>query len=180
MGALIAYDWLLKSGGDLSKRNNRIQLVTLGSPLGMKDLQYRLVGFSDWSWKITVPNTITRWINHSDWRDAVPPFPADKANEMIEKNEKGVTVENVFVRNEFPNNPHKVYGYLRTPEFAHVVVEFLGIRFPQFPLQAQQPMQRSYPQQQHQFHSYSPAPIAAVQVPYSTEQYYRLNSAYRK
>jgi len=48
-------------------------------------------------------------------RDAVSNSFYSSEEKRPEQNEAGANFESCFVTNDFPTNPHKVYGYLRTP-----------------------------------------------------------------
>jgi hypothetical protein len=65
LGTIVTYDVL--AGGDIPSRD--VRLVTLGCPLGIEDVQVRLVGGG--ARPISVPAPITRWHNFASTRDPV-------------------------------------------------------------------------------------------------------------
>lgn len=65
LGTIVTYD-VLAAGG---LKTNDIRLVTLGCPLGIEDVQVRLVGGG--ARPISVPAPVTRWHNFASTRDPV-------------------------------------------------------------------------------------------------------------
>jgi len=65
LGTIVTYDVL--NGGDM--RTSDVRLITLGCPLGIEDVQVRLVGGG--ARPIPVPAPITRWHNFAAVRDPV-------------------------------------------------------------------------------------------------------------
>ena len=77
---------------------------------------------------LTTPECVTkRWLNLSDLQDKVCLDYAIQND--YGANSRGVKVEDRIVVNDYMNNeernPHKSYGYLRTPEMAEIVDMFL-------------------------------------------------------
>ena len=128
MGSIIAYDVLRLLGRD--DPNFRVDhFVTIGSPLGMPHVKYRISQEND---LVRTPSIVGRWTNFADRRDIVA--VEAKLGDDYEPNDQGVKVADVPVINAYrspfdrdpPNKPnyHKSYGYLRTPELSNVVRAF--------------------------------------------------------
>ncbi len=121
MGSLIAFDVLL-AHPDLRVDH----LVTIGSPLGLGEVKAhsrREFG------RLQVPEGVRRWDNFSDRRDPIAALDMRLASDFP-ANSQGVKVIDHAVRNQYvaPSgkaNPHKIYGYLRTPEVSVTVAAFL-------------------------------------------------------
>jgi hypothetical protein len=121
MGSLIAYDVLKKADHDLPELWIA-HLVTAGSPLGLVDVREIVAGPQ------RVPECVERWSNLADPRDWVARWDTLLANEYP-PNSKGVTISDHLVVNGYVcpsgrRNPHKVFGYLRTPEMSDLIAEF--------------------------------------------------------
>jgi hypothetical protein len=75
----------------------------------------------------TPPSVVKSWVNFSDAEDPVA-FNY-RLNDDYSENELGVKPTDFLVFNNYINNgernPHKSFGYLRAPEFAHVLAEFI-------------------------------------------------------
>lgn len=141
MGSIISYDALRAIG---RKRNNRVevpQFVTIGSPLGLPHVKYKIVeewkkrrGFEGGDPQVRTPTVVTeRWVNFADRKD---PVAADiHLADDFKPNQKGIRVHDDLVLNDYHTfeghkkkcNHHKSYGYLRTPEMADCVRDFLGL-----------------------------------------------------
>ena len=128
MGSIIAFDVLSHF-----KPNLRIKvLATMGSPLGMPNVVSKLVAirremrFENISMR-TPPSVENSWYNFSDPEDTVA-FNYRLCDDYSE-NDMGVKPIDFVVFNNYiingERNPHKSFGYLRTPEFAGVLAEFL-------------------------------------------------------
>jgi hypothetical protein len=122
MGSLIAFDVLL------AHPELRIDhMVTVGSPLGLGEVKAhsrRELG------ALKVPEGVGRWDNFADPRDPIAAFDLRLASDFP-ANSHGVGVVDHGVRNLYvaPSgkpNPHKIYGYLRTPEVSVTVAAFLA------------------------------------------------------
>jgi hypothetical protein len=104
----------------------------MGSPLGAPFVVSRIAEYSKkqnhGKVKLQTPEAVYRnWYNFSDIRDniAMDYILADD----FEANSKGVLVFDHLVVNTYRKgkiiNPHKSFGYLRTPEFIAVLKEFI-------------------------------------------------------
>lgn len=128
MGSIVAYDVLSEMSGE-SPVNT---FITIGSPLGFPVIVGRIsaarksrgLGILQPS----VPECITeRWLNISDIRDRIA-LDHTLADDYLE-NGRGLRVRDKYVYNDYEMNggpnPHKSFGYLRTPEMVDVIAEFL-------------------------------------------------------
>ncbi len=128
MGSIIAYDVL-----NLSAAHVPIDtLVTMGSPLGLPAIAGRflseLKAENPQVEHLTTPENVRRyWFNLSDLDDQVA-LNFDLGDDYA-ANSRGLYAVDYIVENTYKyaetSNPHKVYGYLQTPEFAMLVDEFL-------------------------------------------------------
>jgi hypothetical protein len=128
MGSIIAYD-VLRLLGRNDPQFTVDHFVTIGSPLGMPHVKYKISQEND---LVRTPSIVGRWTNFADRRDVVA-IEAKLADDY-EPNDQGVKVTDVPVINAYlspmdrdpPNKPnyHKSYGYLRTPELSNVVRAF--------------------------------------------------------
>ena len=107
-GSMIAYDALCSfAPGEIE-----VDLfVTIGSPLGLTEVQDQLKVFTRQPRGLTVPAVVKRWVNVADPLD---PVCADKHLGGDYKERNGVRVED-FVRFncDSPRDPHSGSGYLR-------------------------------------------------------------------
>jgi hypothetical protein len=128
MGAVIAYDalWELTH---LEGSTGKVDLfLTLGSPLGMRFVQDRLLGFANHGGR-RFPCIIRHWINiaaHGDLTALDPqvrndflPMLEQGCVESIDDRHRGVF--NYF-RNERGLNMHRSYGYLVEPHVARAIL----------------------------------------------------------
>ncbi|MGL4974671.1 MAG: hypothetical protein ACRC56_05200, partial [Bosea sp. (in: a-proteobacteria)] len=121
MGSIIAFDVLL-----VHPELKVDHLVTVGSPLGLaevKSASRREFG------RLQVPEGVGRWDNFSDQRDPIAALDMRLASDFP-ANSRGVKIADHGVHNQYvaPSgkaNPHKIYGYLRTPEVSVTVAAFL-------------------------------------------------------
>ena len=129
MGSLVAYDVL----NDLPEVPINT-LVTIGSPLGLPFIVVReLSRQQSRNPELTrpgVPKSIRhRWVNLSDIEDKVAMDHALKDD--YTSNSSGISIEDFSVYNDYmlrgERNPHKSFGYLRSPEFARIIDEFLSV-----------------------------------------------------
>ena len=129
MGTIIAYDVLTKP----NKRINVDTLITFGSPLGIPIILEKIAVAKQTSLKLTrkmkSPEKITsEWLNFSDLNDKVA--LNYNLSDDYEPNSHGIKPQDYLVHNDYiggeGENPHKSYGYLRTPEIAQVVYDFLA------------------------------------------------------
>ena len=128
MGTIIAYEVLqeLKDEVDIHT------LMTFGSPLGipviMSKIFARLKAQQPDLKKLSVPENIKkRWINFSDLDDKVA-LNYNLADDIL-ANSRNIAIEDIEVHNDYicsgNPNPHKIYGYVRTPEAARTISDFL-------------------------------------------------------
>ncbi|HUL92454.1 MAG TPA: hypothetical protein VLV56_08910 [Burkholderiales bacterium] len=122
MGSIVAYDVLRAAGRTLP--GLRIShFVTLGSPLGLTKVKEIVAA------PLRVPECAARWSNFADPRDYAARWDTRLSNDY-RANRAGVTVSDHLVINGYvaPSgklNPHKIYGYLRTPEVSELIATFL-------------------------------------------------------
>ncbi len=122
MGSIIAYDVLL------GHPDFRIaHFVTVGSPLGLGEGKAHLATHTG---PLQVPAGVARWSNFADQRDPIAALDMRLASDFA-ANEAGVVIRDFKVFNTYVGprakaNPHKIYGYLRTPEVARAVAGFCG------------------------------------------------------
>ncbi|MBD3224405.1 MAG: alpha/beta hydrolase [Caldithrix sp.] len=127
MGAIIAFEVLT----ELQENINVHTLITIGAPLTLPFVFHRLQAEEDPGHNnkhLYVPSTITRqWYNLYDEKDKI----ARKADfsKKFHPNDFGVGVQDIRVDNTYVYNeeavPHNIFGYLRTPEMAGIVNEFI-------------------------------------------------------
>ncbi len=126
LGAVIAYDALWELA-HLDQHPGTVDLfLTLGSPLGMRYVQDRLLGFRQRPQRF--PCNIRRWVNVAahgdltaldpDLHDDFLPMLGQGCVEAIEDRHRGVF--NYF-RNEHGLNEHRSYGYLVEAHVARTV-----------------------------------------------------------
>lgn len=124
MGSIIAYD-VLRDIGRERPGLGVDHLVTLGSPLGMPYVVGRIRQENP---EVRTPSVVRRWTNLADRKD---PVAIDvHLRDEYEPNGRQVAVEDRLVLNTYRSpadkrNPHKIYGYLITPEFSELVRNFI-------------------------------------------------------
>lgn len=119
MGSIIAYDVLREIGrGDPDCMVDHF--VTIGSPLGLPHVKYKILKESP---LIRTPSIVKKWTNLADRRDpvAVDIYLKDDYAE----NRAGVRVRDDLIMNDWGGIHHKSYGYLRCPEFTDLVRAFI-------------------------------------------------------
>jgi len=127
MGSIIAYDVLTFLTPDVDVHS----FATIGSPLGFPVVQGKIA--AEWNArKLTPPKLKTppgvkkHWYNFADLQDKVALIYHLKKN--YEANRYGIRPQDFVVHNDYKNgelfNPHKSYGYLRTPELSKVLHKF--------------------------------------------------------
>lgn len=128
MGSIVAFDVLTF----LANTININTFVTIGSPLGLPIVISKIAveqkrTFNHQDHMATPPGVSKNWFNFSDILDKVA-FNYALADDFS-ANEKGIKPTDFLVENNYAMNgvynPHKSYGYLRTPEFAKVLNEFI-------------------------------------------------------
>ncbi len=151
MGSILAYDALRGIGREPGNKVEVACLATIGSPLGLPHVKHKIIeewkkrpGFKD-DPQLRTPTVVTeQWVNFADRKD---PVAADvHLADDYGPNQKGIAVRDDLVLNDYytlekpetdgkkakaetkrkPNH-HKSYGYLRTPEMAECVRDFLGL-----------------------------------------------------
>jgi len=121
LGSIIAYDVLRVAGRTLP--GLRIShFVTIGSPLGLTEVKEIVAA------PLRVPQCVARWSNFADPRDRVARWDTRLSNDY-RPNSGGVTISDHLVVNGYlspsgKSNPHKIYGYLRTPEVSELIASF--------------------------------------------------------
>ncbi|MFQ5651969.1 MAG: esterase/lipase family protein [bacterium] len=129
MGTIIAYDVLTQLVPELKIHT----LVTLGSPLGLPTIMKKIYSEQQRDVKtekqLPTPENIQHaWFNFSDLNDHIA-MNYNLADDF-KKNSRGVGPQDIVVVNDYEyngrRNHHKSFGYLRTPELAKVVYEFLS------------------------------------------------------
>ena len=127
MGSIIAYDVLR-----FTPHVKADILVTIGSPLGLPVVISKIVSEQHSSLTkenvVQIPeNVLKAWYNFSDLDDKVA-FDYRLAGDF-KPNVRGVQVTDQIVYNNYEinghRNPHKSYGYLRSPEVAKAIHDFL-------------------------------------------------------
>jgi len=126
MGSIIVYDALKYYIPEITIEI----LATIGSPLGqeyvIKKIKPELTtGKSD---AFKVPENIkTGWYNFADAEDQVA--INHNLSKIYKENSRKIGIKDILVHNNYriseTRNPHKSYGYLRTPEFSNVLNSFL-------------------------------------------------------
>ena len=128
MGSVIAWDGLWQIAHTESDRASVDLLLTMGSPLGQRFIQRRLLGSGEEGQR-RFPRGIRRWINLSAVGDltAVDPDLADDFAAMVEH---GLveSIEDHVLHNYFRQdgnlNAHAEYGYLANEVTAKVVIDW--------------------------------------------------------
>ena len=122
MGSIVAYD-VLREMGRTGRPVEVKQFVTIGSPLGLAHVK-RKAQLERQDTRLRTPSIVTRsWINYADRRDFVS--LDSHLRDDYRANSRDIRVEDDRVLNDYPDNPHKVYGYLRTPELSEHIANFL-------------------------------------------------------
>jgi len=130
MGSIIAYDVLIHLVPDV-KINT---FITIGSPLGLPIIIKKILQEQNINLKIenkppTPENIKKNWFNFSDLNDKI----AINYNlrDDFRKNSSGIGPIDFLVANDYEykdkKNHHKSYGYLRSPEVAKVIYDFLEV-----------------------------------------------------
>ncbi|MFC2061288.1 hypothetical protein ACFLUV_02140 [Elusimicrobiota bacterium] len=128
MGGIIAFDVLSREIPDIGIHT----FVTLGSPLGLPVIRKRILMEQGKEYEkemnIHTPESITKqWFNFADWHDRVAVIH-DLSDKYIENSHQVKPVDRVVDNNykyKLGSNHHKIYGYLRTPELAEAINNFL-------------------------------------------------------
>ena len=129
MGSIIAYDVLTLEASDVPIDT----FVTIGSPLGLPIIKSRIVAErkQDPSQRGTLKtpeNIDSHWYNLADLRDKIA-INYTLQDDFLE-NSKRIGPVDKLVTNDYvvadEKNPHKSYGYLRTPEMAEIISSFMN------------------------------------------------------
>jgi hypothetical protein len=129
MGSIITFDTLTGSVPPIKIDT----LVTIGSPLGLPAVMVKILAEQQIDYKnelkIKTPENIkTRWHNLFDPDDRVA-LKRSLANDYM-ANARHVRPVDESVYNDYEYdgklNPHQAYGYLRTPQLARLVTDFLN------------------------------------------------------
>jgi hypothetical protein len=123
MGSIIAYEVLRGASRNLPGLQIS-HFVTAGSPLGLTEVKEIVAA------PLRVPECVARWSNFADPRDHVARWDTC-LSEDYRANGGGVTISDHLVINGYVSpsgkpNPHKIYGYLRTPEMSELIASFLA------------------------------------------------------
>jgi len=128
MGTIVTYEVLINS-----ERNVTIDsLITMGSPIGVPFIFDKLKNdfnvVPDDNNKLRTPENIkTEWINLTDTEDKVA--RSVELSELFKFNSNNVKPSSKLVNNDYESegieNQHKSFGYLRTPELAQIIDDFL-------------------------------------------------------
>ena len=129
MGSIIAYDALWEMS-HIEHRSDKLDFLTLGSPLGMNFVQHRLVGSNEQG-RRKFPAMIRRWVNIAAVGDvtALDRHFNDDFQVMldlgmvasIEDHTEGIYN---FFHNEDGLNCHRSYGYLVNPATGKVIADW--------------------------------------------------------
>ncbi len=128
MGSIVAFEVLNFElpGFDINS------FVTMGSPLGLPIIISKIAAeqkqlLNEDNHMNTPPSVSGHWYNFSDILDKVA-FNYELADDFSE-NERSIKPVDFLVVNNYEmngkKNPHKSFGYLRTPEFAKVLNDFI-------------------------------------------------------
>jgi hypothetical protein len=129
MGSIVSYDVLVHSENDIKIDTH----ITIGSPLGVPFIFNKLKDdtsiSSDDNNKLRTPeNILNEWANLADPEDKLA-RSAD-LSKLFKINSHNIAPVMELVNNDYESegieNPHKSYGYLRTPEIAQIIDEFLS------------------------------------------------------
>ncbi|HMP75949.1 MAG TPA: S8 family serine peptidase [Kiritimatiellia bacterium] len=116
-GSMIAYDVLSRLSGAAQAPDVRL-FVTIGSPLGIKEVQDQLKKMTGQK-ELRVPKCVRQWLNVSDILD---PVALDHRLANDYKPAGGVKVEDKIRTNpDSPAHPHSGSGYLRLAEVRDTV-----------------------------------------------------------
>jgi len=129
MGTIVAYEVLI----DVEDEINIDSLITIGSPLGVPFIFEKLKNdgsiVAGEGRKLRTPeNILTGWKSFADLDDKIA-RSADMSK-LFKTNSHSVAPVMEVVENDYESegieNPHKSYGYLRTPEVAQIIDDFLA------------------------------------------------------
>jgi hypothetical protein len=129
MGSIIAYDVLSQNESDFEIDT----LVTIGSPLGIPVIMKKIMAEQkielDESGKLRTPDNIrSKWHNFSDLDDKVA-LSYDLGDDYGSNINQVRPIDQIVYNNyeiRGERNPHKAFGYLRTPQVSRVIHGFLN------------------------------------------------------
>jgi hypothetical protein len=126
MGSIVAYD-ALRLLGRSHPTVGIDHLITIGSPLGIPHVKYKIFDEND---LVRTPTVVRRWTNLADRRDPVAADTHLAGDYAAGPAPASVRVEDDLVLNTYVSpdgraNPHKSYGYLRTPELSKLIRNFI-------------------------------------------------------
>jgi hypothetical protein len=133
MGSILTYDVLTEITPDIEIDT----LVTMGSPLGIPIVISRISAEqshdNEKRTRLRAPENVKRkWYNMSDLDDRIA-FNYNLSDDYDE-NIHHVTPKDFIVKNNYRYkdtiNPHSSHGYLRTPEMAEIIDDFLKFNRP--------------------------------------------------
>ncbi len=144
MGSIIAYDVLAHSQPGLRVHT----LITIGAPLGVPVVVHKIR--KDWNMTAGLPpapDAVTHnWYNLADLEDKVA-FDYILSDDYT-ANRHQVAPVDVQVANDYVynnrRNPHKDFGYLRTPELARICFEFISHGLSETQIRHQDQLYRIY------------------------------------
>lgn len=128
MGTIVAYESLIQ----IEDVVDIDTFITIGSPLAVPFIFEKLKNESsmvpDEKNKLRTPeNILTEWNNLADTEDKLA--QSADLGKLFKINSRNVKSIMELVHNDYESNdienPHKSYGYLRTPEMAYIIEEFL-------------------------------------------------------
>ena len=128
IGTIVTYEVLIQSEKELEIDS----LITIGSPIGVPfifdKLKNDLSVVPEDSDKLKTPeNILTEWENLADTEDKVA--QSADLRKLFAPNSHNVAPTMRLVDNDYQSegieNPHKSFGYLRTPELAQIIDDFL-------------------------------------------------------
>jgi len=128
MGTIVAYEVLINVEDEV----NIDSLITIGSPLGVPFIFEKLknnksIVPGEESKLRTPDNILTEWKSLADLDDKIA-RSADMSK-LFKMNSHNIAPVMEVVENDYESegieNPHKSFGYLRTPELAQIIDDFL-------------------------------------------------------
>jgi hypothetical protein len=132
MGSIISYDTLWELGREEGYQGKVDLFLTIGSPLGMRYVQHRLVD-AGVSPSIRYPNNIRHWVNIASMGDltALDPYLAGDFEDMVNQGlVESIRDEHRDVYNFFVDakglNVHRSYGYLANSRVGKVITDWVG------------------------------------------------------